>query len=101
MIKIIMISYTSINIFLNFRTTFVNKKGEAKHNVYMLKLTRLLRLLRLLQKLDRYSQYSAFILTLLMLSFTLVAHWLACIWHAIAERDGVRKKCNITEELRG
>lgn len=54
-------------------------------NIHLLKLTRLLRLARLLQKMDRYYQYSALILTLLMLSFTLVAHWLACIWYAIAE----------------
>jgi potassium voltage-gated channel Eag-related subfamily H protein 8 len=47
----------------------------------------LLRLARLLQKMDRYSQYSAMILTLLMLSFTLVAHWLACIWYVIAEKE--------------
>lgn len=54
---------------------------------HLIKLTRLLRLARLLQKMDRYSQYSAMILTLLMLSFTLVAHWLACIWYVIAEKE--------------
>ena len=37
--------------------------------------------------MDRYSQYSAMILTLLMLSFTIVAHWLACIWYVIAEKE--------------
>lgn len=37
--------------------------------------------------MDRYSQYSAMILTLLMLSFTLVAHWLACIWYVIADKE--------------
>lgn len=55
--------------------------------MHLVKLTRLLRLARLLQKMDRYSQYSALILTLLMLSFTLVAHWLACIWFIIAEKE--------------
>ncbi|XP_059054213.1 potassium voltage-gated channel subfamily H member 8-like isoform X1 [Achroia grisella] len=116
------------DILLNFRTTFVSKKGEvvsdskaialnyirswfvvdllaalpfdllyasdvysgaeSTHgNVHLVKLTRLLRLARLLQKMDRYSQYSALILTLLMLSFTLVAHWLACIWFIIAEKE--------------
>ncbi|CAB3384865.1 Hypothetical predicted protein [Cloeon dipterum] len=116
------------DIILNFRTTYVNKKGEvvssprsialnylkgwfvvdllaaipfdllyasdvytaesnhAQH-INLLKLTRLLRLLRVLQKMDRYSQYSAMILTLLMLSFSLVAHWMACIWYVIAERE--------------
>ncbi|KAG6450091.1 hypothetical protein O3G_MSEX006360 [Manduca sexta] len=117
-----------VDIVLNFRTTFVSKKGEvvsdskaialnyirswfvvdllaalpfdllyasdvysgaeSTHgNVHLVKLTRLLRLARLLQKMDRYSQYSALILTLLMLSFTLLAHWLACIWFIIAEKE--------------
>ncbi|KAJ2952844.1 hypothetical protein O0L34_g7210 [Tuta absoluta] len=118
-----------IDIVLNFRTTFVSKKGEVvsdwkaialnyirswfivdllaalpfdllyasdiynstestpSGNAHLVKLTRLLRLARLLQKMDRYSQYSALVLTLLMLSFTLVAHWLACIWFIIAERE--------------
>lgn len=58
--------------------------------IHLLKLTRLLRLARLLQKMDRYSQYSAMILTLLMLSFTIVAHWLACIWYVIAEKERSR-----------
>ncbi|XP_048479358.1 potassium voltage-gated channel subfamily H member 8 isoform X4 [Plutella xylostella] len=117
-----------VDIVLNFRTTFVSKKGEvvsdskaialnyirtwfvvdllaalpfdllyasdvysgteSTHgNVHLVKLTRLLRLARLLQKMDRYSQYSALILTLLMLSFSLLAHWLACIWFIIAEKE--------------
>ncbi|XP_026679954.1 uncharacterized protein LOC103509972, partial [Diaphorina citri] len=115
-------------IALNFRTTYVSKKGEVvsssksiavnylkswfivdllaalpfdllyasdvysydgdmhipTHNI---RLTKLLRLARLLQKMDRYSQYSALILTLLMLSFTLVAHWLACLWFVIADYE--------------
>ncbi|XP_063239033.1 potassium voltage-gated channel subfamily H member 8 [Bacillus rossius redtenbacheri] len=120
-----------VDIILNFRTTYVSRKGEVVSNsrsialnylkswflvdllaalpfdllyasdvysgegaghghIHMLKLTRLLRLARLLQKMDRYSQYSAMILTLLMLSFTLVAHWLACLWYVIAEKERVR-----------
>ncbi|XP_069165696.1 voltage-gated delayed rectifier potassium channel KCNH8 isoform X2 [Procambarus clarkii] len=124
-----------VDIMLNFRTTFVNKKGEvvlspiriATHyvkgwfvldlvaampfdlllaadvysstfqatNIHLLKLTRLLRLARLLQKMDRYYQYSALILTLLMLSFSLVAHWLACVWYAIAEDEMQRPQAEI------
>ncbi|XP_068082449.1 potassium voltage-gated channel subfamily H member 8 [Anabrus simplex] len=117
-----------IDIILNFRTTFVNRKGEVVSSsksialnylkswflvdllaalpfdllsasdvysgedtgaghIHLLKLTRLLRLARLLQKMDRYSQYSEMILTLLMVSFTLVAHWFACIWYVIAEKE--------------
>ncbi|XP_015924116.1 voltage-gated delayed rectifier potassium channel KCNH8 isoform X2 [Parasteatoda tepidariorum] len=52
--------------------------------MHLFKLTRLLRLARLVQKVDRYSQHSSIILTLLMLFFSLVAHWMACIWYVIA-----------------
>ncbi|KAM7341583.1 eag-like K[+] channel isoform 2-T3 [Cochliomyia hominivorax] len=62
--------------------------GEESH-IHLVKLTRLLRLARLLQKMDRYSQYTAMILTLLMLLFSLVAHWLACIWYVIAEKENI------------
>ncbi|KAM4531902.1 potassium voltage-gated channel subfamily H member 4a [Odontesthes bonariensis] len=55
--------------------------------VHLLKTVRLLRLLRLLQKLDRYSQYSAVVLTLLMLVFALLAHWMACIWYVIGRKE--------------
>lgn len=39
--------------------------------------------------MDRYSQYTAMILTLLMLCFSLVAHWLACIWFVIADKEQI------------
>ena len=48
---------------------------------------RLLRLLRLLPRLDRYSQYSAVVLTLLMAVFALLAHWVACVWFYIGQRE--------------
>ena len=35
----------------------------------------------------RYSQYSMVILTLLMMTFALLAHWLACIWFAIGREE--------------
>ncbi|XP_055619058.1 potassium voltage-gated channel subfamily H member 8 isoform X2 [Toxorhynchites rutilus septentrionalis] len=114
-----------VDILVNFRTTYVSRKGEVVSNsksiavnylkgwfvvdllaalpfdhlyasnvisgeeshIHLVKLTRLLRLARLLQKMDRYSQYTAMILTLLMLCFSLVAHWLACIWYVIAEKE--------------
>ena len=66
---------------------------ESLTSVDILKLARLVRiarlklppvqmvpLLRFLQKMDRFSQYSAVILSLLMVSFFLLAHWLACLW---------------------
>ncbi|XP_037086191.1 potassium voltage-gated channel subfamily H member 8-like [Pollicipes pollicipes] len=123
-----------IDIVLNFRTTYVNKKGEVVSNpryiatnylkgwfivdllaalpfdllfaadvysslrrvlnlkdeetpIHLLKLTRLLRLVRLLQKIDRYTQYSSMILTLLLVLFSLAAHWLACVWYVLADRE--------------
>lgn len=66
--------------------SFIIKHFQESH-IHLVKLTRLLRLARLLQKMDRYSQYTAMILTLLMLLFSLVAHWLACIWYVIAEKE--------------
>ena len=56
-------------------------------NINLLKVARLLRLARLLQKLDRYSQYSVVVLTLLMAMFTVLAHWLACIWFFIGMHE--------------
>ncbi|XP_028979451.2 potassium voltage-gated channel subfamily H member 6a isoform X2 [Esox lucius] len=49
----------------------------------LLKTARLLRLVRVARKLDRYSEYGAAVLFLLMCTFALIAHWLACIWYAI------------------
>lgn len=46
----------------------------------MLKTARLLRLVRVARKIDRYSEYGAAVLVLLMATFALIAHWLACIW---------------------
>eukprot|EP00066_Takifugu_rubripes_P013320 XP_011602586.1 PREDICTED: potassium voltage-gated channel subfamily H member 6 [Takifugu rubripes] len=56
----------------------------------LLKTARLLRLVRVARKLDRYSEYGAAVLLLLMCTFALIAHWLACIWYAIGnmERTG-------------
>ena len=39
--------------------------------------------MRVARKLDRYSEYGAAVLLLLMATFALIAHWLACIWYAI------------------
>ncbi|XP_071451245.1 voltage-gated delayed rectifier potassium channel KCNH8 [Hetaerina americana] len=67
---------------------------ESGHGgrVHLLKLTRLLRLARLLQRMDRHSQHSAAILSLLMLSFTLLAHWLACLWYVVADTERSKHK---------
>ncbi|XP_052237698.1 potassium voltage-gated channel subfamily H member 8-like [Dreissena polymorpha] len=111
------------DIIFNFRTSFVNKRGQVVYEarmiainyvkgwflldllaaipfdflyifnisadapVHLLKVARLIRLARLLQKIDRFSQYSALVLALLMGMFTLLAHWMACIWYAIGHAE--------------
>lgn len=57
---------------------------ETTTLIGLLKTARLLRLVRVARKIDRYSEYGAAVLLLLMASFALIAHWLACIWYAIA-----------------
>ena len=46
--------------------------------------------MRVARKLDRYSEYGAAVLFLLMCTFALIAHWLACIWYAIGNVEGQR-----------
>lgn len=82
LIKFFFSSFLSI-----FPCLFHYDLHAQESHIHLVKLTRLLRLARLLQKMDRYSQYTAMILTLLMLCFSLVAHWLACIWYVIAEKE--------------
>ncbi|XP_068730790.1 potassium voltage-gated channel subfamily H member 5-like isoform X2 [Montipora capricornis] len=49
-----------------------------------LKVFRLLRLGRVARKIDKYLEYGASTFFLLMLTFCLVAHWMACIFYLIA-----------------
>ena len=56
----------------------------------LLKTARLLRLVRVTRKLDRYSEYGLAVVLLLTCLFTLIAHWLACVWHVI----GVAEACD-------
>ncbi|CBY32969.1 unnamed protein product [Oikopleura dioica] len=69
--------------------------------ITLLKTARLLRLVRVARKLDRYSEYGAAVLFLLMAGFALVAHWLACIWYAIAnaERPGLTNRIGWLDQL--
>ncbi|XP_068720809.1 potassium voltage-gated channel subfamily H member 6-like [Montipora capricornis] len=53
----------------------------------LLKTARLLRLVRVTRKIDRYSEYGLAAIFLLMCLFTLTAHWLACVWHAIGRAE--------------
>uniref|UniRef100_H2Z0V4 Cyclic nucleotide-binding domain-containing protein n=1 Tax=Ciona savignyi TaxID=51511 RepID=H2Z0V4_CIOSA len=105
-----------IDILINFRTTYVNKNDEVVSKpgkiaihyfkgwflidlvaavpfdllttlIGLLKTARLLRLVRVARKLDRYSEFGAAVLFLLMCTFVLIAHWLACIWYAIGNME--------------
>ncbi|CAM9845253.1 unnamed protein product [Lampetra planeri] len=62
---------------------FGSGSNETTILIGLLKTARLLRLVRVARKLDRYSEYGAAVLILLMCTFALIAHWLACIWYAI------------------
>jgi len=60
----------------------------------VLKTARLLRLLRVARRIDQYSEYGAAVLVLLMATYTLIAHWLACLYYAMAfyERPNLEEK---------
>ncbi|XP_077636505.1 voltage-gated inwardly rectifying potassium channel KCNH6 isoform X3 [Crocuta crocuta] len=58
---------------------FHTGSDETTTLIGLLKTARLLRLVRVARKLDRYSEYGAAVLFLLMCTFALIAHWLACI----------------------
>ena len=53
----------------------------------LLKTARLLRLIRVSRKMDRYSEYGLAVIFLLTALFTLIAHWLACMWHVIGQNE--------------
>ena len=53
----------------------------------LLKTARLLRLIRVSRKMDRYSEFGLAVIFLLTSLFMLIAHWLACIWNVIGEKE--------------
>ena len=67
----------------------------------VLKTARLLRLVRVARRVDQYSEYGSAVLLLLMASFTLVGHWLACIFYAIAyhERETLKSPIGWLDHL--
>ncbi|XP_014348120.1 potassium voltage-gated channel subfamily H member 2 [Latimeria chalumnae] len=80
---------------------FRSGSEETTTLIGLLKTARLLRLVRVARKLDRYSEYGAAVLFLLMCTFALIAHWLACIWYAIGnvERPYLRVKIGWLDSL--
>ncbi|OXB60798.1 hypothetical protein ASZ78_005236 [Callipepla squamata] len=84
------------------RTQNVTEKvTQTTTLIGLLKTARLLRLVRVARKLDRYSEYGAAVLFLLMCTFALIAHWLACIWYAIGnvERPYMEHKIGWLDNL--
>ncbi|OUC46544.1 hypothetical protein D917_07643 [Trichinella nativa] len=75
---------------------FNANSDETTTLIGLLKTARLLRLVRVCRKLDRYSEYGAAVLLLLMATFALIAHWLACIWYAIGSAELPYVDNNIT-----
>ncbi|XP_036078527.1 potassium voltage-gated channel subfamily H member 6 isoform X1 [Rousettus aegyptiacus] len=80
---------------------FRTGSDETTTLIGLLKTARLLRLVRVARKLDRYSEYGAAVLFLLMCTFALIAHWLACIWYAIGnvERPYLEPKIGWLDSL--
>uniref|UniRef100_F6ZE77 Potassium voltage-gated channel subfamily H member 6 n=1 Tax=Monodelphis domestica TaxID=13616 RepID=F6ZE77_MONDO len=80
---------------------FHTGSDETTTLIGLLKTARLLRLVRVARKLDRYSEYGAAVLFLLMCTFALIAHWLACIWYAIGnvERPYLEHKIGWLDNL--
>uniref|UniRef100_A0A915CZU6 Cyclic nucleotide-binding domain-containing protein n=1 Tax=Ditylenchus dipsaci TaxID=166011 RepID=A0A915CZU6_9BILA len=72
---------------------------ETTTLIGLLKTARLLRLVRVARKLDRYSEYGAAVLLLLMATFALIAHWLACIWYAIGSTELPHKEFTWLHQL--
>ncbi|XP_065370012.1 potassium voltage-gated channel unc-103 [Calliphora vicina] len=68
---------------------------ETTTLIGLLKTARLLRLVRVARKIDRYSEYGAAVLVLLMATFVLIAHWLACIWYALGNAERIMLSKNI------
>ncbi|KAL3887064.1 hypothetical protein ACJMK2_027196 [Sinanodonta woodiana] len=67
----------------------------------ILKTARLLRLLRVIRRIEQFAEYGAAVLLLLMVTFTLIGHWLACIFYAIAyvERPHLEERISWLDRL--
>lgn len=56
----------------------------------LLKTVRLLRLFQAARRLDQNYEKSVSLLFLMVFAFTLVAHWLACIWYSIGYSESTK-----------
>lgn len=50
-------------------------------------MKRLLRLFRLGRRVSKYIEYTTTLLLVMMFSFALLSHWLACIWYVIGYKE--------------
>lgn len=85
--------------FFWFRWNFFSHANENLQTttlIGLLKTASLLRLVRVARKIDRYSEYGAAVLVLLMATFALIAHWLACIWYVFS---GSQRTWNLNVEI--
>lgn len=86
-------------LFFDFRWNYFSHANENLQTttlIGLLKTARLLRLVRVARKIDRYSEYGAAVLVLLMATFALIAHWLACIWYVFS---GSQRTRNLNVEI--
>lgn len=81
----------SFAFFFLFFIQNANENLQTTTLIGLLKTARLLRLVRVARKIDRYSEYGAAVLVLLMATFALIAHWLACIWYVFSGSQRTRK----------
>ena len=75
------ILYNNISVFDYFLNLFQG------HLVSVLKIGRLLRLLRVGRRMSPYLEYTGTLLILMLFTFGLLAHWLACIWYVIGYEE--------------
>nr|QBP05213.1 potassium voltage-gated channel 11a [Petromyzon marinus] len=88
-----------VDIFINFRTTYINKNEEVvshpgKIAIHYFKGWFLIDMvaaipfdLLIFGSGSGSGEYGAAVLVLLMCTFALIAHWLACIWYAIGNME--------------
>ncbi|XP_028397826.1 potassium voltage-gated channel subfamily H member 6-like isoform X2 [Dendronephthya gigantea] len=63
---------------------------ESTTSLSLLKTVRLLRLFQAARRLDQNYEKSVSLLFLMVFAFSLVAHWLACIWYTIGYSENKR-----------
>jgi predicted membrane protein len=68
-----------------------NFNFQSTTSLSLLKTVRLLRLFQAARRLDQNYEKSVSLLFLMVFAFSLVAHWLACIWYTIGHNENDKK----------